>query len=219
LANLQISVCIDASISLVVGFFCGAIPFGYIISRMKGINIQKMGSGNIGFSNVFRSVGSLEGIIVLVGDVAKGLVPVLLFLHYFGYYFGLSAGVASMLGHMFTPFLRFKGGKGVATGLGVFIGLAPFSALFSFIVWLMVAFIWRYISLGSITAAIALPLFIHFSRFLIKDEYNVILEILTIIVCLLVIVLHRKNIKRLIRGEERRFTLGKVKDRREKGEE
>lgn len=209
MANIQISIFIQTSVSLIAGFLCGAIPFGYIIARMKNINIQKVGSGNIGFSNVFRSVGKLEGIVVLIADIAKGLVPVLLFSHYFGYYFGLFAGVASMLGHMFTPFLKFKGGKGVATGLGVFIGLAPFSALFTFVVWLIVVFIYRYISLGSILAAISLPIFIYFSRFLVRDEYNLVLEIFTVIVCLLVIVLHRKNIKRLIRGEERKFTFGK----------
>lgn len=209
MVNIQISIFIQMSVSLMAGFLCGAIPFGYIMARMKGINIQKVGSGNIGFSNVFRSVGKPEGIIVLVLDIVKGLIPVLLFTHYFGYYFGLFAGVAAMLGHMFTPFLKFKGGKGVATGLGVFIGLAPFSALFSFVIWLVVVFIWRYISLGSVAAAVALPLLIYFSRFLVRDEYNVVLEILTVVVCLLVIVLHRKNIKRLIRGEERKFTLGK----------
>ncbi|MBA7695489.1 glycerol-3-phosphate 1-O-acyltransferase PlsY [candidate division WOR-3 bacterium] len=196
-------------LSFIIGFFSGAIPFGFIIAKIKGIDIRRKGSGNIGFANVFRSVGKSEGIIVLILDISKGLLPVLLLNKYCGYYFGMIAGISAMLGHIFTPFLKFKGGKGVATGLGVFIGLAPVSALFSFIVWLLVFLISRYISLGSISAAVALPLFIYLSRFIIRDEYNIFLEILTILVCILVIVMHRSNIKRLIQGKERKLTLRK----------
>ncbi len=196
-------------LSFIIGFFSGAIPFGFIIAKIKGIDIRRKGSGNIGFANVFRSVGKSEGIIVLILDISKGLLLVLLLNKYCGYYFGMIAGISAMLGHIFTPFLKFKGGKGVATGLGVFIGLAPVSALFSFIVWLLVFLISRYISLGSISAAVALPLFIYLSRFIIRDEYNIFLEILTILVCILVIVMHRSNIKRLIQGKERKLTLRK----------
>lgn len=194
-------------ISFVIGFFVGALPFGFIVSKLRGIDIRKKGSGNIGFTNVFRVVGKMEGVVVLILDISKGLLPVLLLNKYYGYYYGMIAGVSAMLGHIFTPFLKFKGGKGVATGLGVFIGLAPFSALFSFVVWLIVVFVSRYISLGSITAAIALPLFIFFSRFIVRDEYNIFLLIFTILVCLLVIILHRSNIKRLIKGKENKFVL------------
>ena len=194
-------------ISFVIGFFVGALPFGFIVSKLRGIDIRKKGSGNIGFTNVFRVVGKMEGIVVLILDVSKGLLPVLLLNKYYGYYYGMIAGVSAMLGHIFTPFLKFKGGKGVATGLGVFIGLAPFSALFAFVVWLIVVSVSRYISLGSITAAIALPLFIFFSRFIVRDEYNIFLLIFTILVCLLVIILHRSNIKRLIKGKENKFVL------------
>ncbi len=199
-------------ISFLAGFFSGAIPFGFIISKLKGIDIRKKGSGNIGFTNVFRVVGKPQGIAVLILDVSKGLLPVLLLGRYCGYYYGMVAGISAILGHMFTPFLRFKGGKGVATGLGVFIGLAPFSALFSFFVWLLIVLISRYVSLGSVTAAVALPLFLYFSRFLVRDEYNIFLEILTILVCLLVIVLHRTNIKRLIQGKENRFIIREKKN-------
>ena len=194
-------------ISFVIGFFVGALPFGFIVSKLRGIDIRKKGSGNIGFTNVFRVVGKMEGVVVLILDISKGLLPVLLLNKYYGYYYGMIAGVSAMLGHIFTPFLKFKGGKGVATGLGVFIGLAPFSALFSFVVWLIVVSVSRYISLGSITAAIALPLFIFFSRFIVRDEYNIFLLIFTILVCLLVIILHRSNIKRLIKGKENKFVL------------
>jgi glycerol-3-phosphate acyltransferase PlsY len=203
-------------VALFVGFFAGAIPFGSLVSKLRGVDIKKVGSGNIGFSNVFRSVGKVEGIIVLVADIAKGLVPVLIFKQVYGFYFGLGAGIAAMLGHIFTPFLKFKGGKGVATGLGVFIGLAPVSALLAFLVWLAVAGISRYISLGSISAAIALPLFIYFSRFLIRDEFNIMLEILTVLVCVLVIIMHRTNLKRLIQGKERKFTFTRSKKENDK---
>ena len=196
-------------ISFLIGFFSGAIPFGFIISKLKGIDIRKHGSGNIGFSNVFRTVGKIEGISVLFLDIAKGFLPVLFLVRYYGYHYGIIAGIAAMLGHMFTPILKFKGGKGVATGLGIFIALAPLSALFTFIVWLIVVVISRYISLGSITAAIALPLFIYFSRFIGRDEYNIFLLIFTIFVCLLVIIMHRLNIKRLVQGKERKFSLKK----------
>ncbi len=202
--------------ALFAGFVIGGIPFGFIVAKLRGVHIQKVGSGNIGFSNVFRSVGKIEGIIVLIADIAKGLVPVLFFKQAYGVHFALIAGIAAMLGHIFTPFLRFKGGKGVATGLGVFIGLAPFSAFFALLVWLGVVGISRYISLGSITAAIALPLFIYFSRYLIRDEYHIALEMLTILMCLLVIVMHRMNIRRLVQGKERRFTLGKAKKKADK---
>jgi glycerol-3-phosphate acyltransferase PlsY len=207
---------IAACVALFVGFFAGAIPFGSLVSKLRGVDIKKVGSGNIGFSNVFRSVGKVEGIIVLVADIAKGLVPVLIFKQVYGFYFGLGAGIAAMLGHIFTPFLKFKGGKGVATGLGVFIGLAPVSALLAFLVWLAVAGISRYISLGSISAAIALPLFIYFSRFLIRDEFNIMLEILTVLVCVLVIIMHRTNLKRLIQGKERKFTFTRSKKENDK---
>jgi len=193
-------------ISFLIGFFVGAIPFGFIVARFKCIDIRKRGSGNIGFSNVFRIVGKPEGIVVLILDAMKGFLPTLLLIHYFGFYYGMVAGLSAMLGHIFTPFLRFKGGKGVATGLGVFIALAPFSALFSFVVWLFVVLISRYISLGSLSAAVILPIFIYFSKFLVKDEYNIVLEILTVLVCLLIIFMHRTNIKRLLTGKERRFT-------------
>jgi glycerol-3-phosphate acyltransferase PlsY len=161
-------------------------------------------------------VGKIEGIVVLVADIGKGLVPVLFFQQVCGIHFALIAGIASMLGHIFTPFLRFKGGKGVATGLGVFIGLAPVSALFTLLVWLVVVGISRYISLGSIVAALALPLFVYFSRYLIRDEYHIALQILTILVCLLVIFMHRENIKRLVKGQEHKFILGKSKKKDDK---
>jgi glycerol-3-phosphate acyltransferase PlsY len=196
-------------ISFFIGYFSGAIPFGFIISKLKGIDIRKHGSGNIGFSNVFRTVGKIEGIAVLFLDIAKGFLPVLLLIRYYGYHYGIIAGIAAVLGHMFTPVLKFKGGKGVATGLGIFIGLAPLSALFTLIVWLIVVVISRYVSLGSLTAAIALPLFIYFSRFIGRDEYNIFLLIFTILVCLLVIIMHRPNIKRLVQGKERKFSLKK----------
>ncbi len=201
---------------LVTGYLLGGIPFGYLIARLRGVNIKTVGSGNIGFSNVFRSVGKWEGVVVLIGDIAKGLVPVLIFKYAYGIHYGLIAGIAAMLGHIFTPFLKFKGGKGVATGLGVFIGLAPFSALFTLLVWIVVVTVTRYVSLGSITAAVALPLFIYFSRYLVRDEYHFALEIVTILVCVLVIVMHRTNIKRLIRREEHKFVL---KRKKKEGEE
>jgi glycerol-3-phosphate acyltransferase PlsY len=202
--------------ALLAGYIVGGIPFGFIVARLKGVHIQRVGSGNIGFSNVFRSVGKVEGILVLIADIAKGLVPVLIFKQVYGVHFGLIAGIAAILGHIFTPFLRFKGGKGVATGLGVFIGLAPFSALFSFLVWLVVVGIFRYISLGSIVAAISLPCFIYFSPYLVRNEYHIGLEVVTILVCLLVIIMHRTNIKRLIRGKEHRFVLGGGKEKSDK---
>jgi glycerol-3-phosphate acyltransferase PlsY len=199
-------------IAFCVGFFAGAIPFGYLIAKIRGVNIRKEGSGNIGFSNVFRIVGKGEGLLVLALDVAKGLIPVLCMGKYLGFTFGLIAGISAMLGHMFTPFLKFRGGKGVATGLGVFIGLAPFSALFTFVVWLIVVISTRYISLGSIVAACVLPLFIYFSRYMVRDEYNLYLVVFTIFVCLLVIILHRSNIKRLIHRKERKFSFRRERD-------
>ena len=154
-----------------LAFVCGSVPFGLLIARARGIDIRKHGSGNIGATNVWRVMGRGPGLLCFVLDVLKGLVPVLIA----GWWMGLLGGhqiaprqawlwlavmAAPILGHMFTPFAGFKGGKGVATGLGAMLGLYPyltFPALGVFAVWIAAAAVWRYVSLASCVAALSLP--------------------------------------------------------------
>jgi len=182
---------------IVSGYFIGSIPFGYIAGKLKGIDIRKHGSGNIGSTNVGRVLGKKAGRVVQVLDIAKGIAPVLI-----GRFLGLNinvlviAGLAAIAGHNWTIFLGFKGGKGVNTSLGVALGLLPVPAILCLFVWLAVVFIWKYISLGSITAAIAFPVFVFAFR------YPATVRTLSIIVAIFIVVRHRSNIRRLIKGEE-----------------
>jgi acyl phosphate:glycerol-3-phosphate acyltransferase len=182
---------------LIIGYFIGAIPFGYIAGKLRGIDIRKEGSGNIGSTNVSRILGKRTGIIVQVLDIAKGIVPVAL-----GQLWNLdpvwivAAGIITICGHNWTIFLGFKGGKGVNTSLGVALGIMPIPAIICFAVWIAVVSIWKYISLGSIAAAITFPILAFIF------PYPNISRILTIIVALFIIIRHKSNIERLLKGEE-----------------
>ena len=187
----------------------GAVPFGYLVARLRGVNIFKVGSGNIGATNVFRSVGKGWGILTFALDVAKGLAPtVLLPLLAARLDLGTSevlplcAGVASILGHNWSPYLGFRGGKGVATSAGVLLGLAPAAVGAGVAVWLVVTFTTRYVSLGSIAAAIAVAT----SAWLLRgDEQSVLIPWALTGLAALTIFRHKANIVRLIKGTENRF--------------
>ncbi len=188
-------------LSFLSGFILGSIPFGFIVAKAKGVDIRKHGSGNIGATNVMRVVGKKEGILVFVLDFLKGFLPVAYWAR-FTLFWGLPgvlAALGAVSGHMFTPWLKFRGGKGVATGFGAFVGLAPVPVLCAFGLWLFVLLISRIVSLSSILAAISLPFFLY--TFRVQRSFFWF----GVVAAVLVIVRHHSNIKRLIRGKEPRI--------------
>ncbi len=186
-------------------FLVGAIPFSFLLGRMLGkVDIRTVGSGNVGATNVARAIGLGPGIAALLLDAAKGVAAVLMARALLGGGVAGSAeeaiaGVSAILGHNFTPFLRFKGGKGVATGAGVFGVLAPRALLIAVLVFLAVVALSRMVSLGSVLAAAALPL----ATLWTPGSRTVTLAAL--LVSLVVIVRHRANLARIARGTESRL--------------
>jgi glycerol-3-phosphate acyltransferase PlsY len=183
---------------IIFAFVLGSIPVGVIIAKTKGVDLQKVGSGNIGATNVLRSLGKWPAALTLLGDVLKGTIAVALG-RYLGtgtFYEGL-IGLSAVLGHNFSLFLGFRGGKGVATSLGVFILYSPQTALITFIIWLVVVLTTKYSSLGALVSFGLLPLIVLFDS---NEKLPVALLITTLIV-----IHHTENIKRLIKGTERRI--------------
>jgi len=203
----------------VAAYLIGSVPFGYVIGRCKGVNLHQAGSGNIGATNVGRVLGRKWGCLCFALDVLKGLLPVLavgLLIRGAGedapsvYHQAawLAAALGAILGHVFTLYLRFRGGKGVATSLGVLLGLFPYftwPGLIALAVWAAVLGIWRYVSLASIAASIAFPIVLILAVSLLPAwnfaEFWPLL-IAAIAIPLMVIVRHRENIKRLLAGTE-----------------
>ncbi len=192
------------NVAVVAGcFFVGGIPVGLLIARVNGIDdIRKYGSGNIGASNVLRTVGLKAGLAVWLVDVAKGALPTLLAGYLLGYgsWYHAAAGFATILGHCFSPYLRFIGGRGVASSLGVLLALDWRVGLAAFAVWTGVTAATRYISLGSILAALsATAWYWLFTR---AADIHVSLFVCVVALGLLVIVRHVPNIGRLLAGTE-----------------
>ena len=178
------------------GFLLGSIPVGKIIAGSMGIDLQKTGSGNIGATNVLRTTGKLPALFTLIGDMAKGSAAVLLARYCeVGLWQEGIIGIMSVLGHTFSLFLNFKGGKGVATGLGVLIVYAPAAGLATIIIWLLTVFITRISSLGAIISFSILPLSIYLLDAKEKLPISVIMSII-------LLVRHKDNIRRLIAGTE-----------------
>jgi len=188
-------------ILLIAAFVLGSIPFGIITAKVKGIDLKKVGSGNIGATNVLRSLGRWPAVITLLGDILKGTLAVAI-----GKYSGVEPlyegliGIAAILGHNFSIFLGFKGGKGVATSLGVLLIYTPHVALITLIVWIGVVLFTKYSSLGAIVSFALLPLNIMLFDF--QDKTKIIISIL---ISLFIIVRHKDNIKRLMKGTERKI--------------
>ena len=182
-------------------YLIGSIPVGYIICRIfKNIDIRKFGSGNIGATNVYRVCGLKLGLPVLILDILKGFIPV-----YIGKILKFSnpliliGGILSILGHSFSIFLKGKGGKGVSTSFGVVIGLFPLPAFFSFVLWLIVVFLTKYVSLASISGALLLPFSVYFFT------RDIFLSSIGILIFLFILYTHRENIKRLLNRKENRI--------------
>lgn len=196
----------------VAAYLLGSIPFGLIIVKaFGGKDIREIGSGNIGAANVTRNVGKLPGILTLVLDAAKGYAAVWLASCYTAgnIRWMMIAAILAVIGHMHPVWLNFRGGKGVATGLGVFLPICWQAVAAGIVLWLLVVVFWRYSSLGSIAAAAALPIFVY----LLYAPGHAPPEIVifgTVLIAVLVIFKHRSNIQRLIAGEETR--LGSSKD-------
>jgi glycerol-3-phosphate acyltransferase PlsY len=200
-------------VTALAAYLLGSIPTGYLVAKAKGIDIRNVGSGNIGATNVFRILGKGAGIFVLLADAAKGFFAVFLASKVLPQ-LGISsavlekhlivAGVAAILGHNYTCFLKFKGGKGIATTAGVLIALTPCAFLIVLAVFILVVAVSRYISLASITAAFCLP----FAVWVLKGSPTMI----GIMAALggLAIYKHKANIGRLLNGTENRFGKKKV---------
>jgi acyl phosphate:glycerol-3-phosphate acyltransferase len=208
----------------VTGYLLGSIPTGYLVARLRGIDIRTVGSKNMGATNVFRTLGKGPGIFVLLIDALKGFAAVALALQCYPqlheflpqlfpavgvtneaarFDYGLIAGIAAVLGHNYTCWLNFKGGKGIATTAGVFLGLAPAAVGIAAALWLGAFVATRYVSIASILAAAALPTAVWFT------QENLALRIIAIVLGGLAIYKHRANIQRLRNGTENRIQLGK----------
>lgn len=212
-----------AYIAIAIGaYLLGSIPFGFLVAKVKGIDIRSVGSGNIGATNAMRVLGKPAGIFVLVMDALKGyiacsILPALIFNslapHYSGVYVffqneplefqshcAVLAGLCAVLGHNYTCWLKFKGGKGIATTGGVYLALAPWAVLIALIVFILALLLTRYVSVGSISAAVALPVAVW-----IMSPHNLLLGFVTTALGLMAIYKHKSNIQRLLAGTENRF--------------
>lgn len=180
-----------------IGYVLGSIPFGLILTKAAGLgDIRSIGSGNIGATNVLRTGNKKLAAATLLLDGAKGAVAVILAQHFANHDAALMAGLFSILGHVFPIWLNYKGGKGVATALGMLLALAPLSGLAACGVWLVMAFAFRFSSLSALIALLSTP----FSSYFIYNDIR--LSLVCAMVCALVWYTHRANIQRLLKGEE-----------------
>jgi glycerol-3-phosphate acyltransferase PlsY len=187
--------------ALVVAYLAGSIPFGLLVARARGVDVRHVGSGNIGATNVARTLGKKTGALVLFLDAVKGLLPVLgaRLLWPDRPELAAAVGLTAILGHVFPVWLKLHGGKGVATGLGVFLALSPISTAIAAVFFFVVYSTKRIVSIGSIAAATVLPI-----AMLVRQEPRAHVA-LAVAVWLLVLVRHQANIRRLLRREERKL--------------
>lgn len=214
-------------IYILAAFLVGAIPFGLLIPKLYGVaDIRKVGSGNVGATNVYRACGASGALIVTILDVAKGAVPVLVAgAEYSGdfsiglEYFRLAVGFAAILGHIFPPYLKFKGGKGVNTALGVFLTLIPIPTVIALLSFIVVVAITRYVSLGSIVAAGVLCGVILLMQYGGLGAIHPVYVPTGFAIFLLILLTHRANLGRLFHGNENRFSFKRSehKEARENG--
>jgi glycerol-3-phosphate acyltransferase PlsY len=186
---------------VILGYLAGSIPTGLLLTKaFSEVDPRKEGSRNIGATNILRTAGKTLGVLTLAGDCLKGLIPVLLavWIMKSDIWVGLTA-LSAFAGHLFSVFLKFKGGKGVATALGVYLGIAPLAVLIDAGVFFGVVLKWRFVSLGSITAAAVMPILI---AILTKSKSYVIASL---IIAGLIWYRHQDNIRRLFRGSENRL--------------
>ena len=187
-------------ILILFGYLLGSVPTGFILGSMAGVDVRKAGSGNVGATNVARVAGKRQGILTLIGDTAKGVVPVILALQMgANLTTTVMAGAAAFVGHLYPVFLKFRGGKGVATALGVFVALAPVAALVLIVMFIAIALSSRIVSVGSIATAMAAPLILWLF------SYPPIVVGMAVFIAAAITLRHRSNIQRLLNGTEPRF--------------
>ena len=187
-------------------YLAGSIPFGFLIGKMRGVDVRTVGSKNIGATNVFRTVGKKWGLLAFLCDFLKGFVPVLLAKKFGGEaHLPLAVGLMTVVGHMFTCFMKFKGGKGIATGFGMLVALLPWLVLTAFGLWAVTVWLSHYISLGSCLAAAFLAVGVWFPWLGSEGWRNLPLSIVVTLVALVAIYKHKTNIRRLIDGCENRI--------------
>ena len=184
------------------GYLLGSVPTGFLLAKFfSKVDPRKMGSKNIGATNIFRTAGKGLGILTLVGDVLKGMIPIGIAIQLSISDLWLAAvGLSTFLGHIFPIFLGFRGGKGVATALGVYLVISPIAVLMEFLLFAGLVWKWRYISLGSICCATTIPILIAFFR---SDSQAYF--ILSVIIAALILYRHQENIVRLLQGTENKW--------------
>ncbi|HJQ24964.1 MAG TPA: glycerol-3-phosphate 1-O-acyltransferase PlsY [Blastocatellia bacterium] len=200
---------------VVIAYLLGSVPFGYLLIKYvftRGEDVRRIGSGGIGATNVSRRAGWRGGLLTYTLDVAKGAAAVLLMrqVEPADYTWIGAAAVAVIVGHIFPVYLKFKGGKGVATGVGVFLVLAPYAVLTTLGLWLLIVYRWRYVSLGSIIATAAVPLWawLYYGLLLPESAQHAHLRALIVIAfagCALIVAKHHENISRLLAGRENKI--------------
>jgi acyl phosphate:glycerol-3-phosphate acyltransferase len=197
-----------------VAYLLGSIPFGLLLTRAFGRgDVRMVGSGNIGATNVARAAGLLAGVSTLLLDLAKGAAAVLLAekLSNNNVTWMMIAAIAALVGHCFPVWLKFKGGKGVATAAGIFLVLSPLACLAAVILFVLVVIFWRYVSLGSVSAATAMPLLIYF-LWAPRHAPPPAVTVGAMAAALLIVYKHRGNLQRLLVGAEPKFSFSKNKD-------
>lgn len=193
---------LESILLILIAYFIGSIPTGVLAAKISGApDPRTIGSGNIGATNVMRTAGKGAAVITLLSDILKGALPVILAKYFFsGSVIIISlAAFAAFFGHIFPIFLGFKGGKGVATCLGVYLGIAPLQALIALSVFILIVGITRYVSLGSIAASFLIIILFWFS------PYTKAYIPLAAAIFLLVLIRHAENVKRLLKGTENKF--------------
>ena len=210
---------LNATVIAIMSYLIGSIPFGVIVGRLgKGIDIRNYGSKNMGFTNVYRVMGTLPAIIVLILDIAKGMTAVLALTQIHMSPIGLSlmnlkimACIFVIVGHVFPVFAGFRGGKGIATGLGALWSIIPVEVSMALFLFMLVVIITRYVSLGSLSAAGFIFLALLFERYYLSIQIPTLLIIMITGLTVFIFFNHRSNIKRLLAGNENKFGRKKTK--------
>ncbi|MEM7145689.1 MAG: glycerol-3-phosphate 1-O-acyltransferase PlsY [Verrucomicrobiota bacterium] len=195
------------SLVILAAYVVGATPFGFLAGKLRGIDIRQHGSGNIGATNVLRTLGKPLGIAVFILDFVKGLAPAFVALQLFpepGSLIPIVAALATILGHNYTFWLGFKGGKGIATSAGALLALMPLPILAALVVWILVFSTSKYVSLASMLAALAVPVSLAILQFT-RGPQNIPLLVFASLIACLAIYRHKSNIKKLLSGTENRF--------------
>jgi glycerol-3-phosphate acyltransferase PlsY len=196
---------LDVLAFVVMFFFAyliGAIPFGVVVGKLfYGVDVRKHGSGNVGTTNVFRVLGKRAGVVVLVCDMLKGFIPAFIAAQFFNPWAAIFIAAAPVVGHMFSVFLKGRGGKGVATGAGVVLALVPLAFLIILVIWLTLVVTTRYVSVASLVASFLVPVLV------IAFGHPLPYEIAAVLVSIIVWWAHRGNISRLVHGTESRVKL------------